>query len=158
MSEMKQAAKALVQRRVERFESLHPREESHARVAAALERARIDPAAGFIPHWGEDGGRAVLEVEFLPPRGIHGLLRAISIGMLVLVAASIYEVVSVADGAMLFLLPLCTGLVILGFPIFTLGLNSQREARESRIRRAIRSALLDADEKFPPPQRWPDED
>jgi hypothetical protein len=49
-------------------------------------------------------------------------------------------------------------LCILGLPLLTLALNSQREALESRIRRAIRVALLDADEAYPPRQRWPDED
>ena len=39
-----------------------------------------------------------------------------------------------------------------------LALNSQREAHESRIRRAIREALLDQDSGFPPPHRWADED
>jgi len=158
MSEMKQAAKALVERRVERFESVHPLEESRSRLAAALERAHIGADQGFIVHWSEHQGRAVLEAEFLPPRGIHALLRAISLGMLVLVVASVYEVAAAPPGAARFLVPLCTVLVILGFPIFTLGFNSQREARESRIRRAIRSALLDADEAFPPRQRWADED
>jgi len=158
MSEMKQAAKSLVERRVERFESVFPLEESRARLASALQRARIAPDAAFVPHWTEEAGRAVLEAELLPSRGIHGLLRAISVGMLILVVASIYVYMTLAGGALRFLLPLCTVLVILGFPIFTLGLNSQREARESRIRRAIRVALLDADGKFPPPQRWADEE
>jgi len=158
MSEMKQAARALIERRVERFESVHSLGESRRRLAAAFERASVVPGASFVLHWSENAGHAVLEAEFLPPRGIHGLLRAISIGMLMLVVASVYEYTSVGEGTARFLLPLCTVLVILGFPIFTLGLNSQREARESRIRRAIRVALLDADEKFPPRQRWPDED
>jgi len=158
MSEMKQAARALVERRVERFESVHSLAESQRRLAEALKRASIAPSETFVQRWSEPGGRAVLEAEFLPPRGIHALLRAISVGMLVLVAASIYEYMMVSGGALRFLLPMCTVLVILGFPIFTLGLNSQREARESRIRRAIRVALLDADEKFPPRQRWADED
>ena len=158
MSEMKQAARALIERRVERYESVHPLEASRARLAAALERARVTPDASFVAHWSEQAGRAILEAEFLPPRGIHALLRAISLGMLVLVIASIYELVAVSGGAARFVLPLSTVLAILGFPLFSLGLSSQREARESRIRRAIRSALLDADEAFPPRQRWADED
>src|SRR4051812_14582130 len=105
MSEMKQAAKALVERRIERFESLYPPEESRSRLATALERARVAPDATFGVHWSEEAGRAVLEAEFLPPRGIHGLLRAISIGMLVMVIASVYEVMAVEAGAARFLLP-----------------------------------------------------
>lgn len=158
MSEMKQAARALVERRVERFESVHSLDESQRRLAAAFQRSSIAPGGSFVLHWSEGAGRAVLEAEFLPPRGIHGLLRAISVGMLLLVVASVYQYTHASEGAARFLLPLCTVLAILGLPIFTLGLNSQREARESRIRRAIRAALLDADEKFPPRQRWADED
>jgi len=158
VSDMKRAAQALVQTRVERFESLHALAESKARLAAAFARTKIEPGASFDAQWSESGGRAVLEARFLPPGGIHGLLRAISVAMLVLLAASVYEIVAVKDGAARFLLPLATLLVILGFPIFTLALNSQREARESRIVRAIRVALLDADEGFPPQQRWSDEE
>jgi len=143
---------------VERFESAHPLDESRARLAAALERARVKPDASFVARWNDDGGRAILDAEFLPPRGVHGLLRAISVGMLVMVVASVYVVMATTEGAVRFLLPMCTVLVILGFPLFALGLNSQREARESRMRRAIRTALLDAEDRFAPPQRWPDED
>ena len=35
---------------------------------------------------------------------------------------------------------------------------AQREAEEARIRKAIRVALLDEEERLPPRQRWPDED
>ena len=55
-------------------------------------------------------------------------------------------------------MPGFTLLCILAMPILTLALNSQREALESRIRRAIRVALLDADAGYPPRQRWADED
>jgi len=43
MSEMKRAASALVETRVESFESLHPLEESRARLGAALDRQGIEP-------------------------------------------------------------------------------------------------------------------
>jgi len=49
-------------------------------------------------------------------------------------------------------------LAFLGMPFVILGLASHQDARESRIARAIRVALQDEDEKFPPPQRWADED
>ena len=57
-----------------------------------------------------------------------------------------------------FMLPLFTVLAILGLPFVALGLASQRDAAESRLRRAIRVALLDEAERLPPPQRWEDED
>jgi hypothetical protein len=155
---MKRAAKALVEARTERFESLHPLDESRSRLAATFEHLRVVPGDRFVPQWREEAGRAILEAQFLPPRGVQGLVRGISLFMLLLVVASAYAILQTHEGAMRFLLPLSTGLVILGFPILTLALNSQRDAHESRIRRAIRVALLDVDVKLPPPQRWADED
>ena len=158
MSEMKRAGRALVESRTERFESVHPLEESRSRLAAAMARAKVVPGGSFVPEWREEKGRAVLEATFLPPRGIHGLLRAISILLMALIAASVYVLMRYPAGAVRFLLPAFTILSILALPIVTLALNSQREAHESRIRRAIREALLDQDPGFPPPHRWADED
>jgi len=158
VSDMKRAAQALVATRTERFESLHPLAESRTRLDAALARMRVVHDGRFVPHWREEAGHAVLEGEFLPPRGVQGLLRALSVLMALLVVASGYVIATVHEGSLRFLLPLATLLAILGLPLLTLGLSSQREALESRVRRAIRVALLDADEKFPPPQRWADED
>ena len=62
------------------------------------------------------------------------------------------------NAALRFLLPLVTILAVIGFPFVTLALASNREALESRVRRAIRAALVDEDEKFPPRQRWADEE
>jgi hypothetical protein len=158
MSDMKRAAQALVERRTERFESRHPLEESRRRLAAQLERARVVPGPGFVPHWRAEGDHAVLEAEFLPPRGVNAALKAASIAMFLLVAGSAYVLATKREGSIHILLPLVTLLAILGLPIFTLAFNSQREAHESRIRRAIRVALLDADAAFPPRQKWADED
>jgi hypothetical protein len=158
MSDMKRAARALQETRLERFESGHPQAESRARLAAALERARVVNAKGFTPHWKQEEGRTVLDAEFRPPAWVAGVLRASSIVLLALVVGSAYAIFSLPGGAVRFLLPLVTLLAILAFPLVTFALNAQREAVESRIRRAIRVALLDADERFPPPQRWADED
>jgi hypothetical protein len=155
---MKRAAKSLVERRTERFESLHPLTDSVSRLAATFDRMRVVPGERFVPQWHEEAGHAVLDAQFLPPRGIQGFVRAASLFMFALIVASAYLVLRTHEGAARFLLPFFTVLVILGFPIVTLALNSQREAHESRIRRAIRVALLDADERLPPPQRWADED
>ena len=158
MSEMKRAGRALVESRTERFESLFPLDQSRARLERAMARTRLVAGAQFVPRWREEGGKAVLEATFLPPRGIHGLLRGISLLLVVLIGTSIYEIVSTSTGALRYLVPGFTIACILGLPLLTLALNSQREAHESRIRRAIREALLDADPAFPPPHRWSDED
>jgi len=158
MSEMKRAASALVETRTERFESLHPLAESRARLEGAMARVKLVPGSQFVPEWREEGGKAVLEARFLPPRGIQALLRGISLLLVTLIGASVYEAMTDAPGALRYLVPGFTLLCILGLPMLSLALNSQREAHESRIRRAIREALLDADAAFPPPHRWADED
>jgi hypothetical protein len=89
---------------------------------------------------------------------VNAALRAASIGLFLLVAGSAYVLMTKRQGSVHFLLPLFTLLAILGLPLVTLAFNSHREAHESRIRRAIRVALLDADAAFPPRQRWADED
>ena len=157
MSEMKRAARALVEVRSERFESRHALEESQARLADALGRARVEGSSVFTPVWSADGRRAVLEARFAPPVAILRLLKALSAGMALAVAASAWAIAT-QEGALQFLLPLSTVLAILALPFVALGLASQREAEEARIRKAIRVALLDEDESLPPRQRWDDEE
>jgi hypothetical protein len=157
MSEMRRVARALVETRSERCESLHGMEESKARLARALERIGGHAATLVALDWSEAGGRAVLDVRFAPPPRITRLLKLLSAAMAGLVAASAW-VIATADGTLRFLLPLCTGLAILALPLLALGLGSQRAADEARILRAIGTALRDVDEKLPAPQRWQDED
>jgi len=157
MSEMKRAARALVEVRSERFESRHALEESKARLADALGRARAEGRSVFTPAWSGEGGRAVLEARFAPPATTLRLLKALSAGMAIAVAASVWAIAT-QEGALQFLVPLSTALAMLALPLVALGLGSQREAEEARIRKAIRVALLDEDERLAPRQRWDDEE
>jgi len=144
MSEMRRVARALVETRTERFESTHRLEDSKARLARALERVGDHPATLATLAWGESDGRPVLDVRFAPPPRIPRLLKLLSGAMAGLVAASAWAI-AMEDGALRFLLPLFTGLAILAVPLVALGLGSQRAADESRIARAIRTALRDED-------------
>lgn len=157
MSEMRRVARALVERRTERIESRHPLAESKRRLEDALARARPRGASAFALAWHDDGGKAVLEVSYAPPASLQRLLQAISVAMaLALVAAG--WAIATQEGAIAFLVPLFTVFAILGVPLVTLGLGSRRTAEEARIQKAIRVALLDEEERLPPPQRWKDED
>lgn len=156
MSEMKRVARALVEVRSERFESRHALAPSQARLAEALARARAGGSTVFTSAWSEEGGRVALDARFAPPTGTQRLLKVLSIGMALAVAASVWAIATQA-GALRFLLPLSTALAILALPFVALGLGSQREAEEARIRKAIRVALLDEEERLPPRQRWADE-
>jgi len=157
MSEMKRAARALVEVRSESFESRHALEESKARLADALGRARAEGRSVFTTAWSADGGRAVLVARFAPPATTLRLLQALSGGMAIAVAASAWAIAT-QEGALQFLLPLSTALAILALPFVALGLGSQREAEEARIRKAIRVALLDEEERLPARQRWADDE
>ena len=158
MSEMRRAARSLVERRSERFESRHDLATSRARLDATLQNAGIARDATFELAWNEADGKAVLDVVFLPTRRNRRLLQMLSVAMMALVALSTWVVIRPGEGAQRFLLPLFTVLAILALPFVTLGLASSRAAHESRIRRAIRIALLDEDEAFPSRQAWADED
>lgn len=157
MSEMRRAARALVETRTERFESPHGLDASKARLARARERIGDHPATLAAFDWSEADGRALLDVRFAPPPRTHRMLKLFSAAMAALVAASAWAI-AMEEGTLRFLLPLFTVLAILAVPFVALGLGSQRAAEESRIARAIRAALRDEDEKLPAPQRWEDED
>jgi hypothetical protein len=155
---MKRAAASLVERRTERFESRHGLAQSQARLATALERARIGHPWPFAAQWSEAGGGAVLEATYEPSAKAKRFLELASLAFVLLAAATGWTLMRSDNAALRFLLPLTLVLLVLGFPFVTLALASQRAAIESRVRRAVRTALQDEDESFPPPQRWGDED
>ena len=156
MSEMKRAAASLVERRSERFESTHDLATARTRLQQAFERARIENPAALDLRWTESP--VALEVAYAPSRGAKVFLNLASIAFALLLWASAWALMKSDNEALRFLLPLATVLLVLGFPFVTLAMASQRNAFEARVRRAIRVALQDEDEKFPPPQRWADED
>ena len=157
MSEMSKAARSLVEERTERFESRHGLAESQSRLAASLARIAGAGATVFTSTWSEADGRAVLQARFAPPARTLRILKVISVAMLLAVAMSAWAIAT-QEGPLQFVLPLFTFLAVLALPFVALGLASQRDAVEARLRRAIRVALLDEEERMPPQQRWEDED
>ena len=159
MSEARRAAKALVARRTERFESRHGAEDSRARLDAALARANPEGRVVFEPVWTSEEGRTILEARFSPPARTARFLKFTSLVMVLLIAACAWALASKEAGeALRWLLPLSTAFTILALPFVFVALGSQREAEEGRIRKAIRVALMDEEEKLPPRQKWDDED
>jgi hypothetical protein len=155
----RRAAQALVERRVERFESRHALEESQSRLKSQLAAARLAGHVAFTPQWVTEGNVTILVAGFAPSRATQRLLRLMSLSVVLLVAASAWAIFSPQPStAMRYLLPIFTLLVLLGLPLATVGLGSHREAEEARIRKAIRVALLDEEVRLPPPQRWDDEE
>ena len=156
MSEMKRAAASLVERRSERFESAHDAVSARARVDAALDRARIPRPWPFEARWSESP--VALEITHSPSRGAKVFLNLASVAFVLLLWSSGWELAKSDSEALRFLLPLATLLLVLAFPFVTLAMASNRAAYESRVRKAVRAALQDADEGYLPPQRWADED
>lgn len=158
MSEMRRAARALVARRTETFESRHDASTSRARLQRALERARIASDPNLQLAWREESGKTLLDAIFLPSPRTHWILSGLSIALVALLACTAWVLAQPGEGAARFLVPLFAVLTLLALPFVTLAMASAREARESRIVRAIRTALKDEDEAFPPPQKWADEE
>ena len=156
MPEMRRAARRLVEARTETFESRHPREQSVQRLQQALARLPESDRA-FAQSWSGDDARPVLTARFEPSPKTRRFLKALSIAMSLLVALAIVSWFG-PDRALAWMASIAAVLAFLGMPFVILGLASHQDARESRIARAIRVALQDEDEKFPPPQRWADED
>ena len=141
-SEMRRAAKALVESRVEAFESPDAGAAARDRLERALGRLGTARAFVFAGRWSERDGKAVYEATFGPARGTQRFLHGLSASLVALVAASAWALASGdAPPAARFLLPLCAGLAIVARPLAVIGVASRREAEESRFRRAIRSAL-----------------
>ena len=157
MSELKRAARALVETSTVRFESRHGLAESKARLEQAIARIGATGPTLFTTAWSEADGRAALEARFAPvPRTLR-LLKGLSLGMAFAVGLSAWAIAT-QEGSVQFILPLFTVLAMLALPFVALGLGSHREAAEARIKRAIRVALQDEAERMPAPQRWEDED
>ena len=147
MSEARRAARALVERRTERFVSRYGVDESRRRVASALAGASPRRVV-FAPSWREESGRAVLEATFSPPARTQRFLSITSVVMTLLVAASAWALLAPGtDAALRWLLPLSTAFAILALPFVFVALGSQREADEGRLRKALRVALLDEEER-----------
>ncbi len=158
MSDMRRAAASLVERRTERIESRHPVEESKARLEEALVRANVPVPRPFEERWIEGEGGPVLELAYAPSRSTQRFLKFASLAFVVALGASAWLLATTSEGALRFLVPLTTGLAVLGFPFVALALASNRDAMQARVRRAAKAALQDEDPEFPAAQRWDDED
>jgi hypothetical protein len=143
MSEMRRAARELVEPHTESFESRHDAATSRDRLATALQRAKLETGPTLKLAWREEDGKTILDASFLPSRRTLHVLRGLSLAMLGLLLATAWILMQPGEGAQRFLVPMFAVLSILALPLLTLGLSSSRAAREARIRRAIRIALQD---------------
>jgi len=146
-SEAQRAARALVERRVEKFASRHGLAESQSRLAAALERARPEGRVLLETQWGEESGRAALQATFAPPPRVGRFLKILSASISLMVAATIWTLASPdASPTASWLVTLFTVFSVLAMPWIFVAMGSSRLAEEARILRAIRAALVDEEE------------
>jgi len=142
-SEVRRASLALMARREERFTT-------HRQLADA--RERLDQALASMSfsrmevrrEWVDGPKGPELVVRLDPVPRVERRLRMLSLSMVVLLAASVWAIASDdVPRTVAFLLPMATGLLVLGLPIVGAALGSQREGEEARLRKAIRTALAD---------------
>lgn len=157
-SETTRTARSLVESRTERFESRHGLAQSQSRLQQALAGARLQGRVIFKPSWKAEGDTTILEAEFSPPAKTLRFVKVMSIAITALIVVSVWGAVTSPEPALAWLLPIFTVLTVLAFPFVFVAMGSNREAEESRIRKAIRVALVDEDPAYPPPQKWKDED
>ena len=141
-SEMRRAARALVESRVETFAPGSAPGPARERLERAL--ARLGPPRAFVfaGRWSERDGDALYEATFDPAPGTRRFLNGLSALLAGLVAASAWTLASEgAPPAARFLVPLVTAFGIVGMPLAVIAVATRREAEESRVRRAIRAAL-----------------
>lgn len=142
-SEIRRAAKALVGDRVETFASTDAVEAAQPRVARALAELGAPRALRYAGKWTTLEDRPAYEARFMPHPHTPRVLNLLSLTLVLLVAASAWAIVAHA-GALAFLVPMIAVFAVLAMPLVVTALAARREAEESRIVRAIRSALDDA--------------
>ena len=158
-TEAQRAARALMDRRVERFESRHTVDESRRRLEATLSRAHLDGRVVFTPEWRDADGKVLLDATFSPAPRVGTILKTLSIALTLLMGLTAWVMWSPDTGpSTTWLLGLFTGLVLLVMPWIFIAMGSSRLAEEARITRAIRAALQDEDQKLPPAKKWDDDD
>ena len=167
MSETRRLARSLVEAEPLALDSRHSRAESIERLRAAsrsfratLDGDRVEIAAkdaAFAGRW--EGGADDLRLvgELLPPRRNRIILTGLSIMLLAIVAVAVLAWFSGAGSHQRWLMPIIAVLAVLFMPYFIIGMASHGESDRARIRKALRMALADEDEGFPPARKWDDE-
>ena len=167
MSESRRLARSLVEPEPLEMKSRYPRHESIERVrrstrafTATMEGDRVSivaQGARLDARWEDAMDTVKLVGEFRPGRRMGIALQVLSLVFLVLVAASGYVVWRTDTGAARFLIPLLTVLGVLALPFIVTGMASTGEADRASIRKALRVALLDEEERLRA-KKWDDED
>ena len=152
-SEMRRAAKALVEAHPQVIKSDFPPPEGSARlnrlelegatIQASTSAVVIRTAKGdhFVGQWKLVDALHTLEGEFLPPARTQRVLRAFAIGLTLLLAATAWTFLAGLQTSLKVSASLFTLFAILAFPYVILGMSSQRSGREATLARTLQRAL-----------------
>jgi hypothetical protein len=150
-SEMRRAAKALVEPHPHTIKSDYPPGEASKRLdqlADAIAEVSADNVVirtpkgdHFVGTWRPSDGRYVLEGVFLPPPGTQRMLKGFAIALTLLLVATAWTFLTAQETSLKVSTSLFTLLAILAFPYVIVGLSSQRSGREAAIARALQRAL-----------------
>jgi len=156
-SEMRRAAKALVEPHPHTIKSDYPPGEASERIKGLIASGKLGAATAdasgdailirtskgdhFAGKWTVSAEGQVLEGEFLPPAGIQRVLKGFAAGLTLLLVATAWTFVAGLETSLKVSASLFTLFAILAFPYVILGLSSQRSGREAAIARAVQRAL-----------------
>ena len=159
-SEMRRAARALVERRPSRIASDYPVDESVRRIedwsrggATTLKLAaeasaesvavrRVGEREAFYRGtWRAQDGAVSLEGEFSPGASALRVVKLCSFGIAALLALTAWAWLTQPELATKVSLTVLTVLCVLVFPYVALALSSQQSAREAAVTRAFERAL-----------------
>lgn len=163
-SEMRRAARALVERQSRSFSSDYPIGEACERLRTLFQDRKAGPGLAadvsldsvtirrtaassskgevvFMGAWTLDGSNARLDGEFLPPAWAQRVLKLASIGLALLIGLTVMAFATTEEPMLKASLALLTGLGIFALPIGVLGLSSHKAAAEATIGRALQLAL-----------------
>ena len=167
MSETRRLARSLVEAEPLTMDSRHSRAESIERLRTAahafratLQGDRVEIAAddaAFVGHWEGGAGDLRLVGELRPPRRNRITLAILSMTLFAILVAAVAAWFSGRTHER-WLMPIIAVLATLFMPYFVIGMASHGESDRARIRKALRVALADEEEGFPPARKWDDEE
>lgn len=162
-SEMRRAARALVEAQTRTFRSSHPLSQAVERLSAAarepapkvlLEASsravtarRIgDSDPFFVASWQDGAEGPELRGEFPPPRWALRVLKLCSLGLAALIGATLWAFLADEPAALKIPLAVFTVVAVLAFPYVVLAISSQWTALQANVSRAITRALKTDDQ------------
>ena len=167
MSETRRLARSLVEPEPITMESRYPRAESLERVrdaarafAVSVDGEAVSIAAAnasFAGRWDGGAGDLRLVGELRPAARYRSRLAAISLTLLAVALLAAGAWIIEAPAVQRYSLTITFALAALFMPYLVIGMASAGDSDRARIRKALRVALQDEEERMPQARKWGDE-